>query len=258
MTEPKPDFGKFGSVKAFILAAGLGTRLAPLTNDRPKALVEVGGTPLLGFALYQLKRSGFTEVVVNVHHFADQIETYLRDHAPAGMSVEVSDERDQLLGTGGAIRKAAPLLGSDTPFLIYNADIITDLDLNALFRFHQKSGALATLAVRQRSSSRQLHFDHLWNLKAWSNAGSGKEKGPIPPQCLPLARAFSGIHILDPKIFSFLPAEDFFSITDVYLDLCAESAILGYDHTETHWIDAGKIADLPAASELAKKIMGTS
>lgn len=242
-------------MKALILAAGLGTRLGALTKSRPKALVEVGGITLLEFAIRKVYAAGIREIVVNVHHFAHQIESFCNRFELPGLLIQLSDERDMLLGTGGAIRHATQLLDNGKPFLIYNTDIITDLDLRKLISAHKESDALATLAVRDRISSRKLHFDAKWHLKAWSDSRTGAEKGSIKVKNLHRHRSFSGIHVLSPKIFSLLPNEDFFSIIDVYIAQCADSPILGFDHSDTIWMDAGKQADLPQASELVQQIL---
>jgi NDP-sugar pyrophosphorylase family protein len=244
-------------MKSFILAAGLGTRLGSLTQHRPKALVEVGGMPLLEFALRKVYQAGCREAVVNVHHFADQIVAFCNQFHLPGLRIEISDERKMLLGTGGAIRHAAPLLDNGQPFLVYNTDVITDLDLSDLIDFHHRSKALATLAVRDRPSSRKLHFDHDWQLKAWSNQQTGEAKGPGSISNLPYPRSFSGIHVLSPEVFDALPAEGFFSIIDVYLDQCSTSGIIGLDHSNTAWMDAGKQADLPQASQLVQQIISS-
>ncbi|MBR9920426.1 MAG: nucleotidyltransferase family protein [Bacteroidetes bacterium] len=240
-----------------ILAAGLGTRLHPLTLDRPKALVEVGGMPLLEFSLRHLSSCGFTDFVVNVHHFSDLIIQFLEEKRKEGYRIEISDETDKLLGTGGALKKARPLLDGDKPFLVYNADIVTDLDLKHLYEFQQKNNFLASLAIRDRTSSRMLHFDQLWELKSWSNTKDGTWKGPFPADAMPYKRAFSGIHVLSPEIFKLMPEEDAFSIIDVYLDHAYTHEIFGYDHTETFWADAGKMASLPIAAEILREIYPT-
>ncbi|MCB0707694.1 MAG: nucleotidyltransferase family protein [Saprospiraceae bacterium] len=241
-------------MKAFILAAGLGTRLSPLTLDRPKALVEVGGMPLLEFALRYLRSCGFDEFVINVHHFADQLIHFIEQKRSEGFHIQVSDERDALLDTGGAIKKARPFLEDSDSFLVYNADIVTDLDLRHFHDFHLKNNFLACLAIRERASSRYFHFDQSWELKAWSNAKDGSEKGPFPADVMPYKRAFSGIHMLSPKIFDLFPEESVFSIVDVYMKHCYKQPIFGYDHTETQWIDAGKLSTIPLAAELVKEI----
>jgi len=205
-------------MKAFIFAAGLGTRLRPLTLDRPKALVEVAGRTMLERSFDTLKEAGFTDFVVNVHHFADQITDYLEEKGNFGCNVAISDERALLLDTGGAIAAARKLLG-DEPFLVHNVDIISNLDIRS-FVAGGLDGALAKLVVSDRQSGRKLIFDAEDRLCGWHNLKTGETRGPAACEPERAARelAFSGIHLISPEVFGLMekwPAK--FSIIDFYL-----------------------------------------
>ncbi|MBP9005682.1 MAG: NTP transferase domain-containing protein, partial [Candidatus Marinimicrobia bacterium] len=187
-------------MKALILAAGLGKRLRPLTNQKPKALIEVGGRPLLQIAIEYLQMYGFDEIIINVHHHADQIIKYLEVNKYLGQNIIISDETDQLLDTGGALKKAAWFFEDSQPFLVYNVDILCNLDLRQFCKHHRESGALATLAVRQRSSERYLLFDEANVLCGWQNLKTGEiiqTRLSDSPLC---QLAFSGISVLSPEI----------------------------------------------------------
>ncbi|HQK12272.1 MAG TPA: nucleotidyltransferase family protein, partial [Candidatus Marinimicrobia bacterium] len=204
-------------MKALILAAGLGKRLRPLTNQKPKALIEVGGRPLLQIAIEYLQMYGFDEIIINVHHYADQIIKYLEVNKYLGQNIIISDETDQLLDTGGALKKAAWFFEDSQPFLVYNVDILCDLDLRQFCKYHRESGALATLAVRQRSSERYLLFDEANVLCGWQNLKTGEiiqTRLSDSPLC---QLAFSGISVLSPEILRYLPHKNIFSLIDLYL-----------------------------------------
>lgn len=237
-------------MKAMIFAAGLGTRLRPLTNDRPKALVEINGVPLLQIAIEKLRRAGATDLIVNIHHFGEQMEAFLMQPQFAGLNIAVSDERDKLLDTGGGLRKAAWFFDDGQPFLVYNADILTTLDLRELYAAHTRSQALATVAVRERPTSRAFLFDEDNRLCGWRNAATGEER--IPLRRSPLhAFAFSGIHVIHPRIFELMPpAGEVFSIVETYLNLAQNEIILGFRHDQDLWLDVGKPEQLARAQEL--------
>jgi len=236
-------------MKSIIFAAGLGTRLRPLTNNKPKALVEINGTPLLEIAIQHLKHHGFNEIIINIHHFGDQIIQFLKDKDNFGIPIQISDERDLLLETGGGLKKAAAFL-KDAPFLAFNADIITDMDLKAFYDTHCRSKVLATVAVRQRESSRYLQFDEQCTLCGWTNIKTGEVKNSRAGTAV-TNWAFSGIHMLSPEIFDFMPEQDKFSIIDVYLEAAKTHNIMGYPHDDDLWLDVGK----PEALEKAKRIL---
>ncbi len=233
-------------MRAMLFAAGLGTRLRPYTNDRPKALVEIGGRSLLEINLDRLAGAGFTEVVVNAHHHAPLIKAFLAGYQRPGLTVILSDETDKLLDTGGGLRRAQAWL-QDAPFLAHNVDILSDLDLGALYAAHCAAGRLATLAVRERPSSRQLLFTPEGELCGWRNNSSGAERRRLPcPE--PRPAAFSGIYVLDPRIFSLMPPSgEAFSIIDTFLSAGPEEHLKACYHNETAWMDVGRPETLAQA-----------
>lgn len=237
-------------MKAMIFAAGLGTRLRPLTNDRPKALVEINGVPLLQIAVQRLRDAGVTGIIVNIHHFGEQIEAFLSQPQFSDINIAISDERDQLLDTGGGLRKAAWFFDDGQPFLVYNADILTTLDLRGLYAAHARSQALATLAVRERPASRAFLFDEDNRLCGWRNSDTGAERIALArPRLYPLA--FSGIHVIHPRIFGMMPpAGEVFSIVETYLSLAQNETIMGFRHDQDLWLDVGKPEQLARAQEL--------
>ncbi|MBO7371873.1 MAG: nucleotidyltransferase family protein [Bacteroidales bacterium] len=227
-------------MKAFIFAAGLGTRLKPLTLDKPKALVEVAGKTMLERTFTTLKEAGFSDFVVNVHHFADQITDYLAANDNFGCNVAISDERDLLRDTGGAVKAARNLLG-DEPFLIHNVDIISNLDIRG-FVASGLDGALAKLVVSSRQSSRKLLFDEDDCLCGWLNISNGEVRGPAAqtPEMVRSILAFSGIHILSPEVFSLMESwPDKFSIIDFYLSVCASHRLVATVPASFHLQDLG-------------------
>ena len=236
-------------MKAFVLAAGLGTRLRPLTDRMPKALVPVGGVPLLEQLFIRLKDAGYDEIVVNVHHFADMIEDFLAGKENFGLKVNISDERDLLRETGGAVRHAAPLLECpDGHFLVHNVDIISDLDLrwfNA--RFATGDGQLADLLVTGRKTSRYLLFDDSMRLVGWTDIRTGEVRSPYPgldpESCRRLA--FSGIHNISTAILPLMASwPEKFSIIDFYLSLCDKYLIRGIEADGVSIFDAGTKVDI--------------
>ncbi len=245
-------------MKAMIFAAGLGTRLRPLTDDRPKALVEVGGVAMLERVIRRLVEAGVDKIVVNVHHFPDMVIDWLgaRDF---GVEIAVSDERDSLLDTGGGILKARPLLDGDEPFIVHNADILTDLDLRAMVEAHCAADAMATLLVASRQSSRYLLFDDSMTLNGWTNVKTGE----VRPADIDAGRlaplAFGGVHVISPSIFPLLQEYaahegDKFSITPFYVDICRRAVVKGYIPAVPYrWHDIGSPAKL-AACEADLKI----
>jgi NDP-sugar pyrophosphorylase family protein len=238
-------------MKAMILAAGLGTRLRPLTNDRPKALVEVAGRTLLEITLARLRTFGVSEVIVNVHHFADLVVAYLKTHDNFGMRIEVSRE-DVLLDTGGGLKKAGWFFledaSGDQPFLLHNVDVISTIDFGKMVQGHKSSHALATLAVQKRESSRQLLFDEHLQL-CGRRAGRDREPEIVrpSPQLEPLA--FSGIHVISPRLFQLMKEDGIFSIITAYMRLAGSGEkIEGFRADEYYWRDLGRIEDLEHAT----------
>lgn len=237
-------------MKAMILAAGLGTRLKPFTDMHPKALAMVNGKTLLQRSIEYLARFGFNEVIVNVHHFADQIVDAIEKNKGFGSNVTISDETDQVLETGGGIKKAQWFLDKDaSPFVVMNVDILTDLDLGNMLAFHEKNQSLATLAVTIRDTSRYFLFDEEDQLCGWRNIKTGEEKISRNSSSY-IQKAFSGIQILSPKIFPLIKHTGKFSMVDVYLDLAKENSILAFEHDPTHLVDAGKPESILKAERL--------
>lgn len=239
-------------MKAMIFAAGLGTRLQGETADKPKALVEIGGKTLLQRAIEKLKNEGVTEIVINVHHFADLVIDFINSHN-WGLTVHISDERDKLLETGGGLKKAAHFFCDDSPILMYNVDILSNLNLQDVKVAHLNSGALATLVVRNRETQRYFKFDSNKNLVGWLNKKTGETKESRPDNFEQATEmAFSGIHIIQPEFLRLMPNEDRFSIVKVYLELAKTYGIKGYFDTSDSWIDVGKPVQLAEARELFK------
>ena len=235
-----------------IFAAGLGTRLKPLTDTMPKALVSVGGDPLLKHVIIKLKNAGFERVVVNVHHFAQQIIDYLAANNNFGLDIRISDESEMLLETGGGIKKAIPLFDADSPVLIHNVDILSNVDLSAFYDLSSNNNA--TLLVSERKTKRYLLFDEQMNLKGWTNVETGEVKSPyVPLDVEPLQRlAFSGIHVISPFMFPcFDEMPQRFSIIDFYLKFCCNYPLRGYRKTDLRLMDVGKTDTLKEAEQIA-------
>ena len=250
-------------MNAMIFAAGLGTRLKPYTDDRPKAMVEVAGRPMIAHQMEKLRQAGFRRVVINVHHFAEQIIDYVNAHGGFGLDVAFSDERGQLLDTGGGIRKALPLFDSDRPILIHNVDIFSNADLAALYQTHIDNDNEASLLVSQRDTSRYLIFDDKDHLIAWKSMKTGEVRTAYDGQQQTLAdlneddkgyrlRAFSGIHVISPTLFPLLQAsEEVFSIINFYWQHSANHRIRCVEATQDfRWVDAGKPETLSQAAEV--------
>lgn len=226
---------------AFVFAAGLGTRLYPLTADKPKALVEYRGKTLLEHVIGKITASGISRIVVNIHHFADMMVDFIQHH-DFDAEIIISDERDYLRDTGGGLKFAAPLLAECDEVLMHNVDILSDLDLNALIKQHIQNEALATLAVRERTTSRYFLFDSSMNLCGWRNLKTGEEKISLPAgQMTPYA--FSGIHIVKRKLIDLIPSDEKKSIVPIYIELARKNKLKGYLHNEGTWRDMGKFED---------------
>lgn len=246
-------------MKAMIFAAGLGTRLRPLTNDRPKALVEIGGKTMLERVITKLDRAGFDDITINIHHFGEKIIDFLDRNGNFGLNIHISDERDMLLDTGGGILKARQWLDGDEPFLVHNADILTDVDLNSMYNSHIESGAMATVLVKDRKTSRYLVFDNLMRLQGWINKTTGETRphGFFPCEGT-RELAFGGLHVISPSIFGELKkysqGQPVFSITPFYVDECRNLLINGFEQDEPYtWLDVGKPETLREAEILVQK-----
>jgi NDP-sugar pyrophosphorylase family protein len=245
-------------MKAMVFAAGLGTRLRPLTDTRPKALVEIGGRTLLDITLSRLRAFGISEVIINAHHFADMIRDYLEARVNFGMRLAISRE-DVLLDTGGGLKKAADFFlrgeRADEPFIAHNVDVVSTIDLARIARFHQERGALATLAVQRRESARCLLFGpdgRLCGRRAGHDAAPEMVRATSSPQAL----AFCGIHVISPRIFPLLEEQGVFPIIPAYLRLAAGGEnILAFPADEYYWRDVGRPEHLAqAAEELARQL----
>lgn len=228
-------------MKAMIFAAGLGTRLRPITDTVPKAMVEVGGQPILKIVLDRCHRAGITEVIVNVHYLPEVIENFLLTYLSPGMKVFISDETNDLLETGGGLIKAKDYFNDGQPFLVANADVLTNIDLPMFFEAHHKHGGIATLAVRDRNTSRKLLLGQDGRLKGRANGEEGNEL------------AFSGYHIISPEIFKHITRTGKFSITDWYIDICQQESIYAYPHQDDIWIDIGTVEKLEEANLVFEK-----
>jgi NDP-sugar pyrophosphorylase family protein len=225
--------------KAMILAAGLGSRLRPITENIPKALVQTEGKTLLQHALEHVAKYGIRDVIINVHHFSEQIINYLTIHRHFGMNITLSDESDELLETGGGVKKARWFLDGTEPFLVRNVDILSDLDLTHMYTWHMKERPLATLAVRYRKTSRYFLFGMNMQLCGWENRATGIRRlcrSAEPFKFL----AFSGIQIIEPRIFPLIMETGKFSLTELYLRLAEDHPVNGYHEEESRWKDAGK------------------
>ena len=240
-------------MKAMILAAGLGTRLRPLTDDRAKALVEVAGRTLLEITLARLRTFDIREVIINVHHFADMVVEYLKANKNFGMRIEISRE-EVLLDTGGGLKKAAWFFledakSLDEPFILHNVDVISTIDLRRMALFHRESRALATLAIQSRKTSRYLLFDEQLQL-------CGREAGPewkqevVRPFQVVQAQAFSGVHVISPRLLGMMSEEGVFSIIEAYLSLAGRGEkILAFRSDEYYWRDVGRPEHVAQAAQ---------
>jgi len=244
-------------MKALVFAAGLGTRLKPLTDTMPKALVPIGGKPLLEHILTKLIADGFDEIIINVHHFADQIVDFIEAKKRFGIRIEISDERDELLETGGGIKRAASFFNDGKPFLVHNVDILSNVDLRRLYHYHETHDAMATIVVSQRETARYLLFDGELRMRGWTNIKTGEVKSPFPcfdpTACQRLA--FSGIHLLSPSVFEAMQTwSGKFSIIDFYLSVAAQETIRGYVPEDLCMMDVGKANSLHQAEAFLKQM----
>lgn len=233
-----------------IFAAGMGTRLKPYTESMPKALVPLAGTPMIEILINHLRRNGITNIIINVHHFANQVIDFIAFNQNFGCNITISLEEDILLDTGGGLKKAAWFFDDKKPFLVQNVDVLSDLNYNEMIDFHEKSNALISLAVTKRASSRYFLFNKQMQLCGWENTKTG-EKRIIQSGSNKLERyAFSGIHVIDPAIFNLITKDGKFSIIDTYLEIAATHMIRGFEHSPENWVDMGKPDDLLKAEKL--------
>lgn len=239
-------------MKAMIFAAGLGTRLKPITDSMPKALVPVNGTPLLQHTICKLKSEGFDNIIVNVHHFACQIIDFLKANNNFGINIAISDETEMLLDTGGGIKKAAPFFDNGEPFLVHNVDILSDVNLGDLYQKHVKGKNDATLLTSDRSTSRYLLFNSNERLCGWINTNTNETKSPLhnfnAAEYVP--HAFAGVHVISPDMLAEMASfPDKFSIVDFYLSVSDKRQIKAYNKPDLKLIDVGKLDALSKAEE---------
>lgn len=235
-------------MKAMIFAAGMGTRLKPFTDNHPKALAQVNGVPLLERNIKYLQSYGIKDFVINIHHFGGQILAFLGENDNFGANIEISNESDELLETGGGLLFAKRFLENEKTFLIMNVDILTDLNITNLINIHELKGGMVTLAVSDRDSTRKLMFNDKMYLKGWKNLTTNKKT--VVGGIFKLRElAFSGVHCVNSEIFTKITRTGKFSIMDEYLDLMKEDIIIGYQHT-ANLIDVGKPESVAEAEKL--------
>lgn len=249
-------------MQAMIFAAGMGTRLKPLTDTMPKAMVSVGGKPLIRRVVERLAGAGAERIVVNVHHFASQIVDYLADNSNFGLQIAVSDETEQLLDTGGGIRKATPLFDPSAPILIHNVDILSNVDLQHFYSLAQNAAddgqqPDAVLLVSNRKTKRYLLFDDDMRLVGWTNIETGQVRSPYPDLDPSACRmyAFAGIHVISPRLLPLMQQwPDKFGIIDFYLNTCDSRRIVGFAKPDLKLMDIGKLDTLAQAEDFLREL----
>jgi NDP-sugar pyrophosphorylase family protein len=230
-------------MKAMILAAGLGTRLKPLTDTKPKALIEINKRPMLDYSIAYLVKHGIKEIIINIHHHGEQMIDFINEAKENyHINIEISDERNELLNTGGGLKKASWFLEKESSFVLAAVDIFTNLDLSSMIQHHKKSSALVSLAVKDRETSRSLLFNNNYELVGWRDNRSLEEKKVREDKLKnTYDLGFSGIHVISSKIFELFTETGSFSIIDAYLRLARNNKILGFRHDETQWMEFGRI-----------------
>lgn len=245
-------------MKAMILAAGLGTRLKPLTDSIPKALITIGDVPLLEIIIQKLISADFDEIIINIHHFGQQIIDFVESKNQFGIHIEYSKEDGKLLDTGGALKKASWFFNDNKPFLLHNVDILSNVDLRNLYSTHLNNKCIATLMVSERNTARHFLFDKENQLKGWVNNKTGEIK-PADINLFPRhyqQLAFSGVQVIDPSIFKYMETyPEKFSIIDFYLSICSKEKLIGYVPENLKLMDAGKIDTLIEAEEFVTKYL---
>lgn len=239
-------------MKAIIFSAGLGTRLKPYTNNTPKALVPLNGKPLLWHAIQAVAKAGISEVVINIHHFGQQIIDYVKANE-FPISITFSDERDELLETGGALHKAKQLLQNHGSFLAMNVDVISSVDIEKVIACHQNHNPLATLVVRRRQTSRYLMFNEAMQLTGWQNISTSEQKVARLDFDQSTPYAFSGIQVISSRIFESMEETGKFSIIDLYLRLAKTEEIKGYLDQSDYWLDLGKPGQIEEAESILSR-----
>ena len=241
-------------MKAMIFAAGYGSRLKPITNKVPKALVKIGDQVLLGLIIQKLINYGYNQIIINIHHFADQIISYLKENNNFNIEIAISDERDELLDSGGGLKKASWFFQKNETCLLHNVDILSDIDLTKMLDYHKKIDAIATLAVRNRDTKRYFLFNNNMQLKGWKNKATNEIKYVEKLELHLQEFAFSGIHIIEPELIETMTGKGKFSIIEQYLKIAQHNKIVGYDHTNTKWMDIGKPESIVKANEFLKQM----
>lgn len=240
-------------MKAMIFAAGLGTRLRPFTEKLPKALIEIGGEPMIERVITKLKSAGVTEILINLHHFPDQIKNFIDQKKSFGLKIEFSDELDQLLETGGGLKKAAWFFDDGKPFVVHNVDVLSNIGLTEMLNFHIENKALATLFMQNRPGSRYLLMNDRNRLSGWKNEKTGETRLCFPNETSLKKMAFNGIHIIDPLIFSLFTEVGKFSIIDTYLRLAPMYPVIGFCPNNAGYLDVGKPENLPLAEQIVAR-----
>lgn len=239
-------------MQAMIFAAGMGTRFKPWTDHHPKALAVVNGKSLLQRNIEYLQQYGISNVVVNVHHYADQIESALKENDGWGSNYSISDERKELLETGGGLLHAQRLFEKERRFISCNADILTDLNIDKLIQFHEEEGSLISFGVTSRTTSRYLLFNKESRLCGWRNTKTGEEKISIPGDLTLKELAYSCVVVFEYEVFDLIPFKGKFSLIDVYLALASQHKIMGYNHTGDRLVDVGKPESIATAEAVFK------
>jgi NDP-sugar pyrophosphorylase family protein len=238
-------------MKAMIFAAGLGTRLGHVTKKTPKALVEINGKPMIERTITRLKSHGVSDIIINLHHFPDQVKSFVQSKNNFGINITYSDESEQLLETGGGLMKASWFFNDGEPFFVHNVDVLSDIDLSEMWRYHHINKPLATLFVQKRVSSRYFLFNNQMLLKGWTNTNTG-ETIKVDDSAIQLNQlAFNGIHIINPEIFKLIKNKGVFSITGSYLELAGNNPIFGFNAKQAKYIDIGKPKSLVEGEKLA-------
>lgn len=233
-------------MKGMILTAGLGTRLKPLTDNTPKALVDIDGFAMLDLCIRYLHKHGVDEIIINVHHLADQLMEYVATKRWEGFKIEISDETEKLLNTGGGLKKASSFFDKEEDFVLMAVDILTDLDLTQMIAAHKEKDSLVTLAVKKRQTSRDLVFDSEGLLAGWKHNTTGETKTVKGKQALE-GFGFSGVHVISPKLFDLITEQENFSIVDLYLRLAESEKISAFEHSEGRWIEFGRVENIEKA-----------
>ncbi|UCG27509.1 MAG: nucleotidyltransferase family protein [Bacteroidales bacterium] len=234
-------------MKAIIFAAGLGSRLGQITRDKPKALIEIGGKPLLELAIRKLMKYGVDEIIINIHHMGEMIIDFLKVKKNFGIRIEISDEREQLMDTGGGLMKASWFFDDKNPFLTYNVDVLSTLDLSAFVQYHNNSGSLVSLACKARNTERYFLTDQNNRLTGWENRQTGERIDSARVSGEVFRVGYSGISVIEPELLNLVTERGPFSLTSLYLRLARKKTILVYRHDEDFWMDIGKTEQLKAA-----------